>query len=336
MTAKLQVLADLGRAWHSEAVQPKPMKSNMSHSSLNRRSLFKTSALGALGAVAAPSLLQAAGKLPVKKAVYIGMLPAKLSYAERFQMAKNAGFEEVECATVSSQSEAEEIKKAAGAAGLRIHSVMNQAHWKYPLSSSDPAVVQQSMEGLQTSIRNAEFWGADTVLLVPAVVNAQTSYKDAWTRSQAQIRKVLPQAEKAKVIIAVEEVWNKFLLSPLEMVRYVDDFKSPNVKAYCDVGNMVLYGYPQDWIRTLGPRIAKLHLKDFKWQKMKGEFVNLGDGDIDWKAIHAALTDIGYKGTATLELSNGDLEYLKDASTRFDRILAGGEAVSTKPPVTAA
>ena len=143
------------------------------------------------------------------------------------------------------------------------------------------------------------------------------------------MKRMIPMAEKNQVIIAVEEVWNKFLLSPLEFARYVDDFKSPWVKAYFDVGNVVLYGFPQDWIRTLGKRIVKLHFKDFKFQndpsikKRVADFVNLRDGEIDWKEIHAALAEIGYKGTATVELSGGEADYLKDVSRRFDQILEG-------------
>jgi L-ribulose-5-phosphate 3-epimerase len=125
------------------------------------------------------------------------------------------------------------------------------------------------------------------------------------------------------VVIAVEEVWNKFLLSPLEFARYVDDFKSKWVRAYFDVGNVVLYGFPQDWIRTLGPRIVKLHFKDFKFAKRTAEFVNLRDGEIDWKEIHAALVQIQYKGSATVELAGGDAAYLTDVSKRVDLILEG-------------
>jgi len=200
---------------------------------------------------------------------------------------------------------------------------MNSAHWKFPLSSSDPQVVATSMKGMETSLHNAKLWGADTVLLVPAVVNPETSYKEAWTRSQAQIRKLIPLAEQLKVVIAVEEVWNKFLLSPLEFARYVDEFNSPWVKAYFDVGNVVFYGYPQDWIHTLGNRIAKLHIKDFRYKNRMTEFVALREGDIDWKAIHRALGEIGYHGTATVELSGGDKSYLQEVSKRFDLILAG-------------
>ena len=179
------------------------------------------------------------------------------------------------------------------------------------------------MKGMETSLHNAKLWGADTVLLVPAVVNPETSYKDAWTRSQQQIRKLIPLAQELKVVIAIEEVWNKFLLSPLEFAKYVDEFKSPWVKAYFDVGNVVLYGYPQDWIHTLGDRIAKLHIKDFRFKNRQAEFVPLREGDIDWKAIHRALGEIGYKGTATVELPGGDKDYLQEVSKRFDLILTG-------------
>src|SRR5882724_11317204 len=155
-----------------------------------------------------------------------------MSVADRFKLAIDCGFEQIECPTTEDPAKAEEIKHAAETSGLRIHSVMNQAHWKYPLSSGDPAAVATSVKGMETSLRNAHFWGADTVLLVPAVVDARTSYRDAWRRSQEQIRRLIPLAQELKVIIAVEEVWNKFLLSPLEFVSYVDSFDSPWIRAY--------------------------------------------------------------------------------------------------------
>jgi len=287
---------------------------------MNRRRFLAASAF----ATAAP----AAGRLPIKKAVLVSMLPRNLSYKERFQIARQAGFEQLEARQTDDPREAEEIKRAAEETGLRIHSVMNGDHWQYPLSSADPAVVARSMKAMRTSLDNARLWGADAVLLVPAVVNPETSYADAWKRSQRQIRELIPLAEERKVIIAVEEVWNKFLLSPLEFAHYVDEFKSPWVKAYFDVGNVVLYAYPQDWIRTLGKRIVKLHLKDFRFQRGQGgkseaEFVNLRDGQIDWKAVYAALHEIGYRGSATVELAGGDLAYLTDVSRRVDMILEG-------------
>ena len=109
------------------------------------------------------------------------------------------------------------------------------------------------------------------------------------------------------MIIGIEEVWNRFLLSPLEMARYVDELDSPWAKAYFDVGNVVLYGYPQDWIRTLGPRIVRVHLKDFSMDRGKGTFAwkNLGEGDIDWPAVRQAFADIGFAGYMTTELVVG-------------------------------
>jgi hexulose-6-phosphate isomerase len=277
--------------------------------------------------MAAPAVLVSAAagaRQPIRKGVYLGMLPRELSYADRFKLAREVGFDDVECATAPDPKVAEEIKKAAESAGVRIHSVMNQAHWKFPLSASDPAVVAESIKGMETSLENARFWGADTVLLVPAVVNPQTRYQEAWTRSQEQIRKLLPLAKKLKVVIAIENVWNKFLLSPLEMARYVDEFKSPWVRTYFDVGNVVLFGFPQDWIRTLGKRIAKVHLKDFRFQKMQAEFVALREGAIDWPEVHKALGEAGFAGTATVELPGGDEAYLREVSQRVDLILAGG------------
>ena len=262
-------------------------------------------------------------RLPIKKAVLLSMLPKSMSMLDRFKLALECGFEQIECPTTEDPGQAEEIKRAADGSGLRIHSVMNQAHWRYPLSSADKDVVETSVKGMVTSLSNAHFWGADTVLLVPAVVDGKTGYGEAWKRSQEQIRRMLPLAKELNVIIAVEEVWNKFLLSPLEFVSYVDSFNSPLVRAYFDVGNVVISGYPQDWIRTLGPRIAKLHIKDFKFAKRQAEFVPLREGEIDWLEVYKALGEIGYKGSATVELPGGDKDYLREVSRRFDLILSG-------------
>src|SRR6202034_4789029 len=202
----------------------------------------------------APAIPPRPSPLNIKKGVVFTMAPEKLSYTERFKMVRDAGFEVVQVPTEPDQSKAEEIKKAADGAHVGIDSIMNMDHWKYPLSSSDPAVVEKSLAGMRTSWRNAKLWGADTVLLVPAVVNPETSYAQAWERSQRQIRKLIPLAEESKVIIGIEEVWNKFLLSPLEMAHYLDEFQTPWIRAYFDIGNVAIAGYPQDWIRTLGKR----------------------------------------------------------------------------------
>jgi hexulose-6-phosphate isomerase len=273
---------------------------------------------------AAPFLAAAApARLPIRKAVEFSMLPGKIPVLDRFQMARDAGFEAIECPTTPDAAAAEEILAASRKVQLPVHSVMNAEHWRSPLSSADPAVVEKSMEGMRISLRNAKLWGADTVLLVPAVVNPETSYAQAWERSQAQIRKLIPLAAELKVIIGIEEVWNKFLLSPLEFARYIDEFNSPWIRAYFDIGNVAIQAYPQDWIRTLGKRIVKVHVKDFSFKKRLAEFTPLLEGEIDWKAVHAALADIGYHGTATVELSGGDAAYLKEVNARFDKILAG-------------
>jgi L-ribulose-5-phosphate 3-epimerase len=295
---------------------------------LDRRAFLGTAA-AASAAVLQPRTARAAGR--PKKAVYVSMLPKQLGYLERFQLARDVGFEGIEIGTVADAKQADEIRDASAQAGLTIHSVMNADHWRYPLSSADPAVVSKSVAGMETSLRNAKLWGCDSVLLVPAVVDAETSYKDAWTRSQKVIReRILPLASELKVVVGIEEVWNKFLLSPLEMVSYVDAFASPWVRAYLDVGNMLFYGNPQDWVRALGPRIHRVHIKDFKLDRPKGQFFwkNLGEGDVDWPAVRQALADVGYEGWITTEIEAGDAAYLKDVVARFDRFLAGQKPVA--------
>jgi hexulose-6-phosphate isomerase len=299
---------------------------------MNDRRAFLKLLAAALGtAEALPALTLDAQTAPrpaggIRKSTLISMLPKERGYAERFAIARAAGFDAIEMRTIARDEEAAEIREAAQKAGLTIHSVMNEDHWRYPLSSSDPEVVTRSVRGMETSIRNAKLWGADAVLLVPAVVDAATSYKDAWTRSQQVIReRILPAAREQKIVIGVEEVWNKFLLSPLEMARYVDDFESPWVRAYFDVGNIVFYGFPQDWIRTLGSRIVKVHIKDFALERGKGQFFwrNIGEGDIDWPEVRRALADVKYSGYVTTEVAGGDEAYLKDLAGRVDRFLAG-------------
>jgi len=258
------------------------------------------------------------------------MLPKELPWKERFALAKAVGFDGIEMQTVDDRAEAEAIARASTDTGLVIHSVMNSDHWQYPLSSADPDVVRKSVAGMKTSLTNAALWKANSVLLVPAVVNAETSYSDAWSRSQAVItQQLLPVAAGFKVNIAVEEVWNKFLLSPLEFARYVDELKSPFAKAYFDVGNIVFYGYPQDWIRTLGRRIVRVHLKDFKLDRENGRFEwkNLGEGDIDWPAVRKALDVAPNVAWVTTEISGGDRDYLADVVRRVDRFLAGFKPV---------
>lgn len=249
------------------------------------------------------------------------MFPAALGIEDRFRLACDAGFDGVEMNTVEDEETVRQMAHASGKTGVRIHSVLSSGQWKYPLSSDDPAVVAQSIANIETSMRNAKAVGADTVLVVPGVVNPQTSYKDCYARSTNAIRKLADRAAEMQVILGIENVWNKFLLSPLEFVQFVDQFNSPWIRAYFDVGNVVLYAYPQDWIRTLGHRIAKIHVKDFDRDHFKWK--PLLEGSIDWKEVHKALQDVGYRGFITAELPAGDENYLRDVSKRMSRIIEG-------------
>ena len=192
--------------------------------------------------------------------------------------------------------------------------------WEAPMSHPDPAKIDEGKAGIENALRLAKILGADNILLVPAVVNAEVRYIEAYERSQKNIKSLLPLARELNVIIAVEEVWNEFLLSPLEFAKYIDEFNDPLVQAYFDVGNIVAFGYPQDWIRTLGKRIVKVHLKDFK--KNEREWVNLGDGSVNWPEVRKAFAEIGFNGFCTAELTSGDEAYHKDLAGRIDRLLA--------------
>ncbi len=293
---------------------------------ISRREFLRSSAAAAVisgsGILTEKTLYEDRSKsLAIEKGLVYSMLPEDLNHLDRCKLARDVGFEVVQLSTTSDARKADEMKVAAEKAGIRIDSVMNIDHWDYPLSSSDPAVVETSLSGMRTSLHNAKLWGADVVLLVPAVVNAQTSYRDAWRRSQQQIRKLIPLASELKVVIGIEEVWNKFLLSPLEMQRYIAEFNTRWIKTWFDTGNVLLYGYPQDWIRTLGKSIVKLHIKDFKREKDGFKWVNLGDGDTDWPEVRKALKEIDYAGSAIVELEGGDEAYLRDLSRRLDRLL---------------
>src|SRR5947209_11877059 len=180
---------------------------------ITRRDFVKSSL-----AIAAVSRLPLGAAAPgIKKGLVFDMVSDKLSYGDRFRLVRDAGFEVVQALTEPDRGKAEEMKRAADAANLRIDSVMNVDHWQYPLSSSDPAVVEKSLSGMRMSLQNAKLCGADAVLLVPAVVNPQTSYRDGWTRSQAQTRKLLPLADQASGGSAIDEAWNKSLASPVEL-----------------------------------------------------------------------------------------------------------------------
>ena len=290
----------------------------MEEKQMARRSFLKYSAAATLGS----GIIGAAAPAPAQgkkwyKALKLGMLP-KLPDAEKFALAKRCGWQGIDGVPMADLDAARNQAKLAKDAGVPIHGLVFGG-WGTPLSSPDPAVIDKGIKGMEAALRHANAIGATTVLLVPAVVNDDVSYADAYKRSQEHIRKLLPLAEQMKVVIAIENVWNKFLLSPIEFARYLDEFDSPWVKAYCDLGNMILFGYAQDWIRTLGKRIIKLDLKDFN--RHTHQFVNLGDGNVNWPQVRDALDEIGFEGWMTSEVGGGDEAYLTDMVQRIDKLL---------------
>jgi L-ribulose-5-phosphate 3-epimerase len=290
---------------------------------MERRSFLKYAGSLAAGASLMDRIAFAQGSqnnAKIRKALQFGMLPPQLSDADKFKLAKKCGFEGIELnSPIADLNAAKELGALAKQAGTPIHSVVNG--WGGPLSDPKQENVDKGIASMETSLRCANAVGANAVLLVPAIVTETVGYGDAYKRSQDNIRKLLPLAEEMRVIIAVENVWNKFLLSPLEFARYVDEFNSPWLKAYFDVGNVIIFGFAQDWIRTLGKRIVKIHLKDFKRSGYK--WTNLLEGDVNWPEVRKALDEIGYSGFLTPELSGGDEAYLTDLANRIDRIVVG-------------
>ena len=282
--------------------------------------------LAACGMAPLSASAQAGRQGRIKKAVKFGMVEEELSIVEKFKLLKSLGFDGVEMDSPS-DLDRDEVIAARDESGLPIHGVVDSVHWRKTLSDPDPAIRAEGLDGLKTALDDAHAYGATTVLLVPAVVNKTVSYAEAYERSQAEIRKVLPMAQDLGVKIAIENVWNLFLLSPLECARYVDEFESEWIGWYFDVGNIVNYGWPEHWIHTLGARILKLDIKEYSREQRDtagpyaGFRVPLGEGDCDWPAVVEALEAIGYEGWGTAEIPGGDTARLRDIAERMDRIL---------------
>ncbi len=295
-----------------------------------RRQFIKLAGAAALAGPPSPATaagFQPAPKTVLKKALKFSMVEAELSILDKFRMLKELGFDGVEMDSPS-DLDREEVIHARDATNLAIPGVVDSVHWNKPLSDPDPAIRAAGLMGLRAALDDARAFGATTVLLVPAVVNKKVSYDEAYRRSQAEIRKVLPDAERAGVKIAIENVWNNFLLSPLEMARYVDEFESPWIGVHFDIGNIVNYGWPEQWIRILGHRILKTDIKEFSRAKRdkeglwEGFKVGLGEGDCDWPAVRQALKEIGYAGWGAAEVPGGGRARLQEISRRMDVILA--------------
>lgn len=293
---------------------------------LDRRQLLQTTgALVALGTLSSFKLQDT----PVhrfKKAVGLGMVAGSGTLLEKFTLLRECGFDGVELDSPSGLK-TDELLAAKKATGIEVEGTVDSVHWSKTLSDPDEKVRAEGRAGLERAIADCAAWGGTSVLLVPAVVNENVSYDAAWARSTAEIKKVLPAAEAAKVKIAVENVWNNFLLSPLEAARYVDQFDSPWLGWHFDVGNVITLGWPEQWIRILNKRILKLHIKEFSRKKRdelgrwKGFDVELGEGDNRWPEVVKALREIGYDGWACAEVGGGDKQRLLDISQRMDRIL---------------
>jgi hexulose-6-phosphate isomerase len=272
-------------------------------------------------------------KRTLKKAVGLGMVGEGATVLEKFQLLKDLGFEGVEVDRPDRALPLAELKQAQEKTGIRVHGVVDSVHWSLPLNSRDAGVRKKGIDGLVAALDDAAALGAVSVLLVPAVVNGDLPYDEAYARSLEAIREVLPHAAQVKVKIAVENVWNGFLLSPLEAARYVDELKSEWAAFHFDVGNVVTYGRPEQWIRILGKRIAKLHIKDYSNKKRdeqgrwKGFEVELGEGDAGYAAVMAALDETGFSTApggnwATAEVGGGDRKRLAQIAGQMDRLFS--------------
>ena len=296
----------------------------------NRREFIRYSSAAALATTVSPLAANSAnpGTGPlIKKSLKFGMIKEELSVLDKFKLVKDLGFDGVELDSPNGLDE-NDILEARDKTGLEIPGVVNSLHWKIPLSDPDPANRAKCTESMKAALRDTMKYGGTTVLLVPAVVNEKVSYDDAYRRSQEEIRKILPVAEETGIKIAIENVWNNFLVSPMEAARFIDEFESPMIGWYFDVGNILRYGWPEQWIRILGKRIMKIDIKDYSRKKMneegiwQGFKVKLGEGSVDWKAVNRALQEVGYQGWGSAEVSGGDRERLQEISERMDRLYA--------------
>jgi L-ribulose-5-phosphate 3-epimerase len=272
-----------------------------------------------------------------KKSICSIIFPSGLPPAERFRQTRNAGFEGLEIRMgeeVKLASSAEEVKRIgdeARKAGVTISALwVSEGLGDHPLNHASAEVRAAGRVAIAKAIEFATYLACPALLIVPGRLGAgpkfQVGYQETWERVTSELKEVLPRAASAKVILGPENVWNKFLVSPLEMRSFVDQFRSPWLQSFFDVGNVMQFGYPQDWILTLGGRIKNVHLKDYKLSTRaeQGRFVNLLEGDVDWKEVMAALAKVGYRGFLAPEYSHdpGDPDRLKKLSVLTDKILA--------------
>ncbi len=288
---------------------------------IDRRTLLAASTATALS-----SATPASPRRRIKKALKYGMIGAGSTVLEKFQLAAEVGFDGVEMDSPNGLDTAE-VLAAKQESGLEIPGVVDSAHWHATLGDPDPTVRAQGVAALETALRDCKAYGGTTVLLVPGVVNASLPYHLVYKRSQAEIRKVLPLARELGIQIAFENVWNNFLLSPLEAARYIDELGDDVCGWFLDVGNLVRFAWPEHWVQALGHRILKLDVKEYSRKKQndeglwKGFQVKIGDGDCGWPRVMAALDEVGYEGWASAEVGGGGRERLEEILTRMRRVL---------------
>jgi L-ribulose-5-phosphate 3-epimerase len=266
--------------------------------------------------------------------------PAEMPLPEAFRHAKAAGFQAFEIQMnkqLTPDTTAEElhrIEDGMHATGLTIAAIWPSGHLnRNPLNSPDPAVRAKGVHAIQKCLEFAAVLKCESLLIVPGRVSlddgdkrTRAGYQETWDRVTAELKNLVPAAEKAKIALSLENVVNKFMLSPLEARAFIDQFQSPWVRSHFDVGNTMPFGYPQDWILTLGPRIRRVHLKDFKAQggTGNGRFVPLTEGDVNWKEVMAAFVKVGYRGTLSPEYGHDpkDPDQVLKISRGLDKILA--------------
>ncbi len=307
---------------------------------MNKREFIKSAAAIA-GAAAISPLASAAGmperstitgnkipgKVTLKKALGYGMIKEELSLVDKFKLAKDVGFDGIELNTPT-EFKISELIAAKEASGIELPTVVNKDHWSAPLSDPDPAVREKCIQSVAQSLREVKELGGDTVLVVPGVVNENVSYEQAYITSQNSIRALIPYAEETGMQIGLENVWNNFLISPMEAKRYIDEINHPLVGWYFDVGNILRYGWPEHWIRTLHSRIMKLHIKEYSRELMntkglwEGFNIDLLKGDNNWPVVMQAISEINHQGGwLTAEVSGGDRHHLKQISMQMDQII---------------